>query len=119
MPLEAKVGDSPLYFSGDALLLQLTILNGDSVGSPPLDLTPFTQITWVLAGKQGQTPIVTKTLGSGVTVVNAASGRVDVQINNADTATLKGTKYHEVQVEPGPNTVLFGEFIIQADSATP
>ena len=122
MPLEQNVGASPLYFSGDALRLQITVRNGDTVGSPVLDLPPFTEITWALAKKQGSTPLVTKTLTGGPTQidpVDLANGRIDVLINNADTAGLKGTLYHELQLEPGPNTPLFGSFEIQADSISP
>ena len=122
MPLEQNVGEEPLYFSGDALKLQITVRDGDTAGAPPLDLTPFTEITWALAKKQGATPLVTKTLTGGPTQINPVdlpNGRIDVLINNADTANLKGELYHELQLEPGPNTPLFGVFIIQADSIAP
>ena len=120
MALEQIVGDDPPYFSGDALLLQVTVR--DASGNV-LDLQAFglTEATWVLAKKQGAAPGVTKTLGSGVVIVNppGTDGRLDVTIDNADTAALKGDNYHELQLEPGPLTALFGAFIIQADSASP
>lgn len=122
MPIEQNVGDDPLYFSGDALRLQITVHNGNSVSDPVLDLTPFTEITWALAKKQGSTPLVTKTLTGGPTQidpVDLVNGRIDVLINNADTAAIKGDYYHELQLEPGPNTPMFGTFTIQADSITP
>ena len=122
MPLEQNVGLAPLYFSGDALALQITVRNGDLPASPVLDLTPFTEITWALAKKQGSAVLVTKTLTGGPTQidpVDLVNGRIDVLINNADTAALKGAYYHELQLEPGPNTPLFGSFTIQADSITP
>ena len=120
MANEQIVGDSPVYFSGDSLLLQVTV--NDSAGNA-LDLQALglTEATWVLAKKQGSAPLVTKTLGSGVVITTppGTDGRLDIQIDNADTATLKGTHYHELQLEPGPLTALFGDFIIQADSASP
>lgn len=120
MAQRQDVGGDPVYFSGDALLLQVTV--NDQAGSP-LDLStlPLSEATWVLAKKQGSTPLVTKTLGSGVTLVNppGADGRLDVQINNVDTAALKGEYYHELQLTPGPLTALYGDFTIQADSAPP
>jgi hypothetical protein len=122
MPLEQNVGETPLYFSGDALRLEITVQNGDAVGSPVLDLTPFTEITWALAKKQGAVPLVTKTLTGGPTQIDPidlVNGRIDVLINNVDTAALKGTLYHELQLEPGPNTPMWGAFVIQADSITP
>lgn len=120
MAIRQDVGSDPVYFSGDALLLQVTVQ--DQAGAPlDLDTLPLSEATWVLAKKQGGTPVVTKTLGSGVTVVTPPGndGRLDVQINNADTAALKGTLYHELQLTPGPLTVMFGDFVIQADSAAP
>lgn len=122
MPLEQKVGDSPLYFSGDALRLEVTVRNGDLPSSPVLDLTPFTEITWALARRQGNVPLFTKTLTAGPTEidpVDLANGRIDVLIVNADTAALGGEFYHELQLEPGPNTPMFGPFTIQKDSITP
>ena len=122
MPLEQNIGEDPLYLSGDALKLQITVRNGDTAGSPVLDLTPFTEITWALAKKQGAVPLVTKTLTGGPTQINPVdlpNGRIDVLIENADTAALKGEYYHELQLEPGPNTPLFGSFTIQADSIAP
>lgn len=120
MANEQIVGDSPVYFSGDSLLLQVTVR--DSAGAI-LDLAtlPLSEATWVLAKKQGSAPLVTKTLGAGVIVVTPPGndGRLDIQIDNVDTAALKGTHYHELQLEPGPLTALFGDFIIQADSASP
>lgn len=123
MPLEQNVGADPKYFSGDALRLELTVRNGDVPEPfPVLDLTPFTEITWALARRQGLAPLFTKTLTGGPTQidpVDLVNGRIDVLINNADTAALSGTFYHELQLEPGPNTPMFGSFEIQKDSITP
>lgn len=122
MPLEQPVGDDPLYFSGDALRLEVTVRNGDLPSSPVLDLTPFTEITWALARRQGNAPLFTKLLSAGPTEidpVDLANGRIDVLIVNADTAALSGEFYHELQLEPGPNTPMWGAFTIQKDSITP
>lgn len=122
MPIKSDVGKTPLYFSGDALRLEVTVRDGDTGGSPVLDLTPFTEITWALAKKAGATPLVTKTLTGGPTQidpVDLANGRIDVLINNADTASLKGSLYHELQLAPGPNTPMYGDFVITVDSISP
>lgn len=122
MPIEQAIGDSPLYFSGDALLLKITVRNGDLPSSPVLDLTPFTEIIWALAKSQGKAPLFTKALSAGpseVDPVDLTNGRIDVLINNADTAALKGDFYHELQLTPGPNTPMFGPFTIQVDSIPP
>lgn len=122
MPIEQKIGDDPLYFSGDALRLEITVRNGDAAGAPVLDLTPFTEITWALAKKQGQAPLFTKTLSGGPTQidpVDLVNGRIDVLIQNNDTASLAGEYYHELQLSPGPNTPMFGPVTIQKDSIPP
>jgi hypothetical protein len=127
MAIQADIGGDPVYFSGDTLQIKVTIRDGDASPIvsplPALDLSLATQITWVLAKKQGGTPIITKTLTSpgGVSIVSspATDGRVNIQLDNADTAGLKGSYYHELQIEPGPSTALFGNFEIQPDSAPP
>ena len=125
MAIKADIGGDPLYFSGDTLLVRATVRNGDVSPivspAPALDLSLATTITWVLARAQGRTPILTKTNGSpaGITVINAVNGRINIQIDNADTAGLSGTYYHELQIEPGPSTALYGSFTIQKDSAPP
>jgi hypothetical protein len=112
MAIQADIGGDPVYFSGDTLQIKVTIRDGDASPIvsplPALDLSLATQITWVLAKKQGGTPIITKTLTSpgGVSIVSSPAG-------------LKGSYYHELQIEPGPSTALFGNFEIQPDSAPP
>lgn len=122
MPINQAIGDSPLYFSGDALILKITVRNGDLPTSPVLDLTPFTEIIWALAKSQGKIPLFTKSLSNGPTEIDPidiVNGRIDVLINNADTSALKGEFYHELQLTPGPNTPMFGAFTIQDDSIAP
>ena len=122
MPLEQTIGADPLYFSGDAITLQITVRDGNSVSDPPLDLTPFTEITFGVAKKQGSATLFEKRLTGGVSEINPVdlvNGRIDVLIENPDTAPLKGDYYHELQLEPGPNTAMFGAWTIQKDSILP
>jgi hypothetical protein len=122
MPIEQTIGGSPLYFSGDALRLEITVRDGDTVSDPPLNLTPFTEIIFGVAKKQGSATLFEKKLSNGVSEIDPidlANGRIDVFIDNADTAALKGDLYHELQLEPGPNTAMFGTFSIQKDSILP
>ncbi|MCP4897714.1 MAG: hypothetical protein GY906_12140 [bacterium] len=120
MAIEQNIGSDPVYFSGDALVIQVTVQDQDG---NVLDLStlPLSEATWAIAKEQGKTPLVTKTLGSGVALTNppGVDGRLDITINNADTASLKGTYYHELQLEPGPLTAMYGDFIIQVDSISP
>jgi hypothetical protein len=122
MPIEQTIGESPLYFSGDALRLQITVRDGDTISDPPLNLTPYTEIIFGVAKSQGKATLFEKKLSNGVgeiDPIDIVNGRIDVLINNADTAGLKGDLYHELQLEPGPNTAMFGAFIVQADSIAP
>jgi hypothetical protein len=122
MPIEQTIGGSPLYFSGDALKLEITVRDGDTVADPPLNLTPFTEIIFGVAKKQGAATLFEKKLSNGVSEIDPidlANGRIDVFIDNVDTAALKGDLYHELQLEPGPNTAMFGTFSIQKDSILP
>ena len=104
--------------SGDTRVLELTITDeADAV----VNLTGAA-ITWALSKRNASevlpkgTAILTKTVGSGITITDAANGRADVAIDPADTADLKGEYYHEVQlVLTDTSTVLYGLVTIQED----
>ena len=123
MPNQVTIGSDPVYKQGDALLIQYSVL--DSAGAVvDLDAPGLTQITWVLAKKEGGTPILTLTLTGNPTQVELVNppgtdGRIDVTLTNANMATFKGEHYHEIQLEPGPLTGAFGPFIISPASAPP
>lgn len=102
-------------FAGDYKLLNVTVTDaaGDAV-----DLTDFT-IRWQLAAAANKTPILSKEIGSGITVVNASEGRFDVQLDSDDTEALAGsavkTYYHEAEVIDAadrPATVMWGAVTI-------
>lgn len=117
MAQENNIGEAPdLYFSGDHLVLEVTVQ--DDAGSV-LDLTGIQALVWELAKTvKSSTAHVTKSIGSGITVINATSGRVDVAIVPADTASLKGEKYHEMQMTDSNgnvSTVMYGKFTITQD----
>lgn len=106
------------YFSGDNLDILFTVSDGDNPGNPK-DLTGAS-IDWVLAKQQGKAPLITKSIGSGVTITDAANGKGTVSIQQADTENLKGDTYwHELQVTVGGkrSTSMYGDFIIESDSA--
>lgn len=123
MPNQITIGSDPVYKQGDALLIQYTVR--DSAGVVvDLDALGLTQITFVLASKEGAVPFLTKTLtGNPLEVVltnpPGVDGRIDVTLTNLEMATFKGEKYHEIQLEPGPLTGAYGPFIITAASAPP
>lgn len=127
MPNQVTIGSSPVYKQGDALKIEYTVR--DSSGAV-VDLDALGvngiggSITWVLANAEGAAPVLTKTLAANplqVVITNPPGndGRIDVFLINADMATFKGERYHEIQIEPGPLTGAFGPFIITPASAPP
>jgi len=57
-------------------------------------------IAWVLATDLGGTTLVSKSVGSGITITNGPGGIFTVSLAEADTDALdNGWYYHEAQVE--------------------
>lgn len=106
------------FFSGDTQTLKITVNDG---ATPPVakDLTGAT-ITWGLAKRQGKAPFLTKTIGSGITVTDAVNGELEVAIDPADTADVKGgSYYHELEITDSIGniaTAAYGDVTIEADS---
>lgn len=115
MAIRQDVGVAPKFFSGNLVTLRFTIRNAD--GSVR-DLTSVSAIGWVLAERQGLTStLVSKSLGSGISSNLDDTGIIDVTVAAADTETLSGTKYHELEItDNGPLTTTFGDFIIQKNT---
>lgn len=127
MPNLITIGESPVYKQGDALKIEYTVRNPDGT---VVDLDALGvnggggSIVWVLANAEGATPILTLTLALNplqvvITTPPGTDGRIDVFLLNSNMAALKGEKYHELQLEPGPLTGAFGPFIITSASAPP
>jgi len=127
MPNKVTIGSDPVYKQGDALKIEYTVRNPDGsvVDLDALGVNGVGgELTFVLANAEGATPILTKTLTLNpaqvvITTPPGTDGRVDVFLLNSDMAALKGERYHELQVEPGPLTGAFGPFIITPASAPP
>jgi hypothetical protein len=81
--------------AGDSMTLLFTIT--DSSTKAAVDLSGAA-ITWALGITVKATPIVTKTVGSGITITDAANGKLSVALVPTDTAKLAGRFYHEVQI---------------------
>lgn len=106
------------FFSGDTQKLKYTIDDADAAPARK-DLTGAT-ITWGLAKLQGKAPFLTKTIGSGITVTDAANGELDVDLDPADTADVRGGDYyHELEIIDSLGnkaTSAYGTITILADS---
>lgn len=85
------------FFAGNARKLIVTVVNDDT--GDPEDLTDV-QLTWQCsrgtADKFSATPILTKTIGQGITVTDAFNGEIEILLDTDDTETLTGTFYHEL-----------------------
>lgn len=81
--------------AGDTRKLDFTILDEET--GVPLDITTAT-LSWGFSKRVRQDPFVTKTLGSGIQILNGPQGQCRVTILPADTQGRKGRHYHELEV---------------------
>jgi hypothetical protein len=85
------------FFAGNARKFHVEVINDDT--NEPEDLTDVTllwQCSRGTADKFSAEPTLTKTVGSGITVVDEFNGLIEVHLTSADTANLTGTFYHEL-----------------------
>jgi len=107
------------HHSGDSRTLEVTI--NDEVGAV-VDISSAT-LTWGLSKKSADTTtpmgaaLITKTIGSGITITDGPNGRCDVAIDPADTDALAGDFYHELEMvlTGETSTVLYGAVTILKD----
>lgn len=107
-------------WSGNDAEIHATITDTDA--GVPKDLTG-SAITWVLAKAQGKPPLITKTVGTGITLTLPLQGKCTVTLVPADTEAIKGLKtyYHEMRVVDAAAkkvTVLYGDALVQENSIT-
>ncbi len=101
-------------YSGDTKNLEITVKDEDDVA---VDLTDC-ELFWELSLIVGlNPPLISKELGSGLTVVDAATGRFDIKIESGDTEGLVGSFVHEVRMiddDDNVSTILQGTVTISA-----
>jgi hypothetical protein len=100
-------------FAGDTQTLEITVV--DELGQP-LDITGATVRWWASSSPYVRPPAIKKETGSGVTLVDAAHGRFNVELAAADTEALRaGPVYYEVEIDDDGrvNTVLSGAFNVK------
>ena len=82
------------FVKGDDFVIPLTIK--DQAGNA-VNLTGVTGFVWsIYAPGQSATPLFSKSLGSGVAITSAASGQVEITVDDTDSdlATAGQTYYH-------------------------
>lgn len=98
-------------YAGEKKVLQFTVVDKDTLGEPPLDLTTYT-VRWAMSrvGESGysSSPTVRKdTAGlGGVVKTNAAAGVCQVTLLRADTESITLGLYHqELEVVDGAGEI--------------
>lgn len=79
--------------AGDSVTLNLTIKDSDSV---VIDLTGFTA-KWSAQKFYHASTRINKTIGSGITIIDAAAGQLDVVVAQGDI-TRAGVWFHELEL---------------------
>lgn len=105
-------------FAGDTKRLHFTITSGPP-SNTPLDIQDAT-VRWQASkgtlARFSTIPVLTKTVGTGLEITDAFSGAITVELVPEDTEALKGTFYHEVEIEDASgdiSTAFTGEFIVK------
>lgn len=95
-----------------AIQNDLAIFRGEDVGIgitlvPAVDITGWS-ISFILKANYSGPAITTKTVGSGITITDAAAGQFTVSLLAADTVSLPaGRYYYDVaRTTPGARSVL-------------
>jgi hypothetical protein len=119
MSVNAPIQESDYWFVGADKTFRYTIVDANGA---PQDVTGWT-FTWVLRQPaSGATALISKTLGSGISVVgSAANGVIDVAIAAADTASLaSGTYFYTLwRTNTGSKTELaFGDAVLRQPAST-
>jgi hypothetical protein len=96
-------------YQGDDVRLGVTLV--DAAGLP-VSLVGAT-LKWGIAKKAiDGVPLLLKTIGSGITVLDAVGGSFEVALTPSDTQSLVGDYYHEVELTDAASkrlTVLTGK----------
>jgi hypothetical protein len=99
-------------FAGDRMRLVVAVADesGDAAS-----LTAASEIRWQLGRGVEGPALIEKSLGAGVTILDAAAGLFEVLLSPGDTAALSGEFHHEAEiVDPdGPATVIYGRAVIK------
>jgi hypothetical protein len=83
-----------LVWSGDDKVITVTVYDNDDV---VVDITSAT-ITYQLSQNVKSAAIISKTVGSGITLTDPTSGVFTITFDPADTASLSGRYYHECEI---------------------
>ena len=121
--VDQDIGITELFVQGDSLTLSAVVYQAD--GTTPEDISG-TAIRWEAHRMIGGVPVgealVSKSIGSGVTVHDAPGGVFEVAILPADGEDLSGVLYHEAEVTfvgGVVDTILRGRWVVQRAGVKP
>jgi hypothetical protein len=100
---------------GDSKRICLTIYDEDD---NLLDITDYTLYYYVY--ESSGNPLITKSSGDGITIVNAGNGSCTVDFEPSDTENMSGDYKHEVDITDGTDvyTVMTGKLTVLDSVAT-
>lgn len=98
-------------YQGESRSLDYIITDADG---DPVDLT-FYVAEWRLTSRTDETPLITKTLGAGITYTDATGGLLTVELTPEDTELAPGLYRRELRLSSGStqrHTADFGGIVI-------
>ena len=85
------------FFAGDTITIRFSAV--DALGSA-LNLENMT-IEWALSKPSKTVELISKTVGSGITITDADGGLFEIRLMPTETQSLDGEYYQEVQISEG------------------
>lgn len=113
MATQSNITASDYWFIGEDKTLSFAVVDASAVA---VNITGWA-LEWVLRRDAGDAALITKTVGSGITITNGAGGLCSVAIADTDTDNLdEGGYWHALRrTDAGTETVLsFGEVVLLA-----
>lgn len=93
------------HHAGNARLLKVQIRepppDETSDFGDPIDISGATIDYYFSQSETGTSCVFTKTNGSGISIVDAANGKLEITWDNADTDGLSGEYFHECEFTDG------------------
>lgn len=98
-------------YAGDYITLDFTAKEESGAA---LNLTGLT-LKWSLGRTSDGPALLTKTVGTGITVTDAAAGKFKVELDPADTQKFSGDYYHEAKAfnVSRPYTIFTGQITFE------
>lgn len=96
-------------WSGNDVTLNISVFQDEEL-STPYNLSSVTALIWAIGKSAKAAVTLQKTLGAGIQILDALTGKISVTLTAADLEPLKGEYYHEMRStsSAGKATIMFG-----------